>query len=396
MSEGDIGVGDMIELEERKYPLWTIARIQHYLYVETSVNERNENAYTELAAIEELGHESRKIIRRRLADYQARKSGLAGGKNEVKWIDYRVVDIKNETKAVKKVVLEAVEKMDKAKAIIGSYVRIRLTDSLIRAYSVIAGNPNTFALGVALDPTSKRGGSRYIHDTLQIGDVHAVAEPIPSVVRSQQASHHIFIAGGIGVTAFLPLWEIMDVINCSIEIHWAVRSPVEAPFKDKVELYGDRVHIYDNFNTGRMNIRNIIEDRKWNSYIYVCAGTGISDEVRRTSHEFGITDQEIHYEAFQAESGGDPFTVEVKGKEDLGRFEVGSEETLLQVLRGAGLSVDSSCEVGNCGTCEVRVCSGDVMHRGTSLGREEEEDGEKGMLSCVSRGIGHLVIEVEG
>lgn len=73
-------------------------------------------------------------------------------------------------------------------------------------------------------------------------------------------------------------------------------------------------------------------------------------------------------------------------------MEVGSEETLLQVLRKVGLDMDSSCEVGNCGTCNVKVCEGNVLHRGVGL--EDEDEGEMGMLSCVSRGIGHILIEV--
>lgn len=185
----------------------------------------------------------------------------------------------------------------------------------------------------------------------------------------------------------------MNKINYSIEIHWAVRGPDEMPFKELVDVYGDRVHIYDGINTGRMPIREIIENRKWNSQLYVCAGPSITNEVRRISNELGIPEKEIHYEAFQAETGGDPFTVEVKGKEELGKLDVGEEETLLQVLKRVGLEVDSSCEVGNCGTCRVKVCEGTVLNRGVGLG-DAEEEGAREMLSCVSRGVGHIVVEV--
>jgi ferredoxin len=61
------------------------------------------------------------------------------------------------------------------------------------------------------------------------------------------------------------------------------------------------------------------------------------------------------------------------------------------VLRDAGLEVSSSCEVGNCGTCRVEVLKGRIDHRGSGL-----MDWEKGtaMLSCVSRGIGSIVVDV--
>jgi ferredoxin len=55
------------------------------------------------------------------------------------------------------------------------------------------------------------------------------------------------------------------------------------------------------------------------------------------------------------------------------------------------LDVDSSCEVGNCGTCKVDVCAGRVEHRGTGLLEAEKA---AAMLSCVSRGIGTIVLDL--
>ena len=72
-------------------------------------------------------------------------------------------------------------------------------------------------------------------------------------------------------------------------------------------------------------------------------------------------------------------------------LEVKEEQTLLDVLRDAGFEVPSSCEVGNCGTCKVEVCSGRVEHRGTGLIEHEKKSS---MLSCVSRGIGKIIIDV--
>ena len=72
-------------------------------------------------------------------------------------------------------------------------------------------------------------------------------------------------------------------------------------------------------------------------------------------------------------------------------LEVKEEQTLLDVLREAGLEIGSSCEVGNCGTCKVMVCKGKVEHRGTGLMELEKASS---MLSCVSRGIGKITIDL--
>jgi ferredoxin len=113
------------------------------------------------------------------------------------------------------------------------------------------------------------------------------------------------------------------------------------------------------------------------------------DDIIRLSNECGMSQDEIHYEAFQTSSSGDPFTVELKKSKKVLQVEEG--KTLLETLREAGLEVESSCEAGNCGTCSVEVCEGKVEHRGSALSVEDKEKG--GMLSCVSRGVGHLVID---
>lgn len=112
------------------------------------------------------------------------------------------------------------------------------------------------------------------------------------------------------------------------------------------------------------------------------------DDIIRSSKECGMASEDIHLEAFQIATSGDPFTVEVKKTGQV--LTVDGEKTLLQTIREAGLEVDSSCETGNCGTCRVELCQGTVDHRGSGLG---EEDKATAMLSCVSRGIGHIVVD---
>jgi ferredoxin len=52
------------------------------------------------------------------------------------------------------------------------------------------------------------------------------------------------------------------------------------------------------------------------------------------------------------------------------------DSTILQLARGAGLRVPSSCELGNCGACIARVIHGRVaMHRNEVLTSEEVDDG---------------------
>lgn len=68
-------------------------------------------------------------------------------------------------------------------------------------------------------------------------------------------------------------------------------------------------------------------------------------------------------------------------------FEVPVGDTILEVLRDHGYELDSSCELGACGTCVVGVLEGEPDHR-DSLLTEAERASNETMFICVSRSIG--------
>ncbi|MGF1680126.1 MOSC domain-containing protein [Photobacterium minamisatsumaniensis] len=63
LEAGEIHVGDSIEVVERPYPQWSIAKVMACLYHDTE----NKQAATELAQLPELGKEITQIFARRLA-----------------------------------------------------------------------------------------------------------------------------------------------------------------------------------------------------------------------------------------------------------------------------------------------------------------------------------------
>ncbi|KAF2105991.1 MOSC domain-containing protein [Lophiotrema nucula] len=382
LREGPLQTGDEIRLVERKWPEWTIERIQEYLHRDKDVLEINEA----LAAIPELGDESRKAFEGRVTRAKAKTEK----KTEVKWTDYRVVGKKQLTRRITSFDFEAVNSrtITDQKPDEGSHVKIKLPNGLVRAYSVVDGSAGRFQLGIALEERS-RGGSKYLHQNVNVGDTIQVDKFTPGIKFNAMASNHVFIVGGVGITAFLWLAETMMKINWSVQIHYALRSTEEMPFRERLERFGDRLVVYDKMKSERLDVGNIVRSMPWNSQLYVCGPRRLMDETSRIVKEAVIGEGEVHFEAFEADVGGDPFEVEVEGKK--GTLQVKEEETLLEVLQREFGDIPSSCEVGNCGTCKVKVKCGKVEHRGTALTAEEKKDS---MLSCVSRGVGRIAIEI--
>lgn len=386
--EGTVNAGDEIRLVERKWPQWTIERIQEYLHRDKDNLEMNK----QIAEIEALGEESRGQFRNRVAKAGKKKTP----KKEDKWVDYKIVQRKMETKRIVGLSLECVNPDPEAELpLLGAHARLKLPNGLIRTYSVVSSGDSVmemkdkFELGIALEENS-RGGSRYLHETAKVGDIIQVGRITTDVNPAGSASNHLFIAGGIGITAFLALMRAMLSINWSCQLHYAIRSADDIPFPERLDAFKDNVVFYDKSKGERMDIQSIIKNMPWNSHVYACGPNRMMDAVKNAVEECGIPPNEVHYEAFAADISGDPFEVEIANKG--GRvLKVGEDESLLDVLRRDYPDVASSCEVGNCGTCKLSVRSGRVDHRGTALLPEEKDSA---MLSCVSRGIGRIVVEV--
>jgi vanillate O-demethylase ferredoxin subunit len=63
---------------------------------------------------------------------------------------------------------------------------------------------------------------------------------------------------------------------------------------------------------------------------------------------------------------------------------VPADRTIVEVLRDAGVAVETACEQGVCGTCVTSVVEGEPDHRDSVLS-EEERRGEGLMTTCCSR-----------
>lgn len=385
LREGSVKAGDSLRLVERKWPQWTIERIQEYLHRNTEDEEMNQ----QIAQIEALGAEAKGQFQKRVAKAKAKSNA----KTEL-WKEYRVISRAMETTRVVSVILEATNPNDASDdKVAGMHARIKLPNGLIRSYSIVSGEGKRLGrllgLGVSLVENS-RGGSRYIHEQLQVGNTVQVGRITSSVTPETSASKHIFIAGGIGITAFLAIVDIFYKIHLDFDLHYAVRSEEDTAFKDHLTTFGNKIKIYDKSKGERMDIEEIMSTLQWNSHTYVCGPDRMIEAVQSACKKFNVPPNEVHYEAFGADISGDPFEVEIANRGPR-TLRVGGEESLLEVLRREFGDVASSCEVGNCGTCKVAIKCGKVQHKGTALLDEEKE---VSMLSCVSRGVGKITIEL--
>ncbi|MFJ6079299.1 PDR/VanB family oxidoreductase [Pseudarthrobacter sp. NPDC092419] len=272
----------------------------------------------------------------------------------------------------------------------GSHITILIpTDGGTKrnAYSLMSSPYDTseYQIAVRRVDDGKRG-SLSMHTNVREGDVLLASIPANLFPVSKHARHHLFIAGGVGITPIYAQLDELSLKGGAFELHLAVRGPEHAALGHELkERYGQRVTLYGDDGITRLNAREILAGRPLGTHAYVCGPAGMVDDVIEAAHVLGWTDSNIHFERFEdLGSTGDPFTVTLARSGAV--IEVSPEQSLLEAAEEAGHKLPYLCRGGACGECETQVLDleGTIDHRDDWL-TESERATNKLIMPCVSR-----------
>ena len=435
--EGYVTVNDHLVLLERPHPAWSVARVQYYMYKDPRNFEMIKQCLDTVGdlLITDIKAPLTTRLTKGLENWKGRL-GISTNEPET-FSTYQLTSKIRETSLVSSFVFTRNtpypdHDVRLLTAEPGSHVRLRFQVNakgqqiqIIRPYSVVSGTTNSFTLGIALADSS-RGGSSYLHN-LQIGEMVEACDRFANTFPlSKIAERHIFLAGGIGITAFLDHIHHCRRSNIDFEFHYMVRNESDVAYRSLLEksqtngqnTNSSHVNTYISSIGHRADISSILSNSACNSstHIYTCGSEKLVANVLSSAKTLEIDNERLHFEQFTVDASGDPFIVDLaktkRKVEELRRqnskdvtlsaetpkveLQIPGDMSLLGVMQDAGFMVPSSCEAGNCGTCRVRVLAGKVEHRGTALLEDEKAgfDGEDGeMLACVSRGVGRICID---
>ncbi|HEX5779473.1 MAG TPA: PDR/VanB family oxidoreductase [Xanthobacteraceae bacterium] len=278
----------------------------------------------------------------------------------------------------------------------GAHIDLTLPGKLKRSYSLI-GSPedrSRYEIGVYREPQS-RGGSIALHDQIRVGDLIESTEPANNFELREDASHSVFIAGGIGITPFLPMVERLGHKLRPFELHYCARDRASAGFVERLRGCGPRLHVAYSREPGgcRIDIAQIVAAAPEDTHLYCCGPKPMLEDFERATS--GRDPAFIHVEHFTpvdppALAGG--YLVELARA---GRtVAVPPGKTLLQTLLDEGFDVPCSCLEGVCGTCETRVLAGVPDHRDVVLSKEERAAGNTMMICCSGAKSERLVLDL--
>lgn len=277
----------------------------------------------------------------------------------------------------------------------GAHVDVALPDGALRQYSLCGDREDSscWRVGV-LRESDGRGGSRWLHDELAVGDALRVSVPrnhFPLV----DADEYLFVAGGIGITPLLPMIAAVAARGAAWRMVYAGRRPATMAFVPELARFDDRVRVWCDDRDGLLDLGVTLAAAGPDAEVYCCGPEPLLNAIEDACAAAGR--RAPHVERFRPREGaldGACTAFEVELAETGITVQVAAEQSIAEALDEAGVDVPTSCREGTCGTCETAVIDGIPDHRDSYLSEDEQADNAT-MMICCSRAAGpRLVLDL--
>lgn len=278
----------------------------------------------------------------------------------------------------------------------GAHIDVECGDTGISRQYSLCGDPadtRSFEIAVLHERTG-RGGSAWIHARVKPGGRLRIRGPRNHFRLDPAARKAIFIAGGIGITPISAMARHARQAGMDYELHYSGRSRAGMALLDELAaLHGERLRTHVSDEGRRNDFAALLARPEPGTQIYACGPQRMLDALAAACAawpEDALRVEHFHTTATVLDPSKEhAFEAELK---DSGLvINVAADQTLLAALRAANVDVQSDCEEGLCGSCEVRVLQGAIDHRDVVLTRSERDANGK-MMACCSRAAGKRIV----
>ena len=137
----------------------------------------------------------------------------------------------------------------------GAHIDIVLPSGKIRQYSLCGDRwaPHQYRIAVQREDHGS-GGSVEIHEEVQQGDVVSFGGPRNNF-RLAPAQHYRFIAGGIGITAMLPMMAQAEKLQVPWQLLYLGKTADRMAYRNLAEQYPQQVTMHTSSDHGRASIQ---------------------------------------------------------------------------------------------------------------------------------------------
>ena len=239
-----------------------------------------------------------------------------------------------------------------------------------------------------------RGGSRFMHQRVQPGQVLTIEAPKNEFPLREHAGCAVLVAGGIGVTPLVSMATQRVAEQAPVRMHYAGRSRELMAFLPELQqLLGETLRVHTDAEAGApLDVDALLDACGADDQLYVCGPKPMLDTLLAKTQARGWTRERVHFEVFTAPTvaAGD-HAFEVVLKQSGRSLTIPADRSILDCLIDAGCDPMFDCKRGECGVCATTVIEGEIDHRDYVLSDRERQEGNV-MQICISRCKGQRLV----
>ncbi|SDH86482.1 hybrid-cluster NAD(P)-dependent oxidoreductase [Paraburkholderia phenazinium] len=315
----------------------------------------------------------------------------------------------------------------------GQFVTLELEidgETINRCYTISSSptRPHTISITVKRVPGGKV--SNWLHDNLQAGAQVRVLGPSGEFTCARHpARKYLFLSAGSGITPLMSMSRAHHELSEDRDIVFvhSARTPDDIIFARELDLIAaNQSNFRTSFVCERVGTRTnwpgvtgfltlpllkLIAPDFMEREIFTCGPAPYMKAVRDLLNEAGFEHKHYHEESFSfetliedapellaevapgaSEAASTAATFAVSFTRSNREIVCATDQHVLDAARQAGVRLPASCTQGMCGTCKVKLVSGQVEMKHNGGIRQREID--QGMvLLCCSKPLTDLVVE---
>ncbi|MBL8324671.1 MAG: oxidoreductase [Rubrivivax sp.] len=290
----------------------------------------------------------------------------------------------------------------------GAHIDVHLPGGFTRQYSLAGAEPRAagaaqgctrYVIGVKREVAS-RGGSASLHQRVRAGDLLAISTPRNTFPLHPGATHHLLLAGGIGLTPLLAMAEQLQREGAAFTLCVFARSRAQLAFADELAALAPQVHFHFDepgaaAGAQQLDIPALLRHPAPGTHLYLCGPGGFMQAALDAAKHWPEGSVHLEYFAPPTPDGAagrdEPFILVIAGRDI--EVPVAADQSAVDALHDLGIDVPTSCSQGVCGTCAVPLVGGHPDHRDHCLTATERRSR---IALCCSRAQagGRIVVEI--
>lgn len=257
----------------------------------------------------------------------------------------------------------------------GAHIDLHLPNGMVRQYSLTGKMIGHKQYKIAVQKEiNGRGGSVYIHENLKIGDIIPISLPRNLFPIQKASRKHILIAGGIGITPFIPMVQTLEKRGEDFELHYCCRNAESTPLYNILKCLIDKnklhIHHDDGDTNAGLDIRDLLSKQQYGEHAYCCGPSGMVRAFKDATKKW--SKDSVHCEYFGADNNDNvAYEIEIASTGQI--IPVIQNQSMLTALRAKDINIEASCEAGICLQCKTKYLDGNPQHRDMLLSPEDRK-----------------------